>query len=200
VGVAIDLVCAVGRAPRARGPAALAAAVLGALLAAALPAVASAEIYGWVDPSGTVTYSNLPPPRDAKITDVIHDTPMSPQAIAEAARRSEISALNDRIRLLELELARTQREVVEYPGPPPGPAGVGCGPDGYSDCNPQWGPYYTTGFLYGTGDRGRRDYRGEPRGRGHDNRPPRPAHHGSAPSARAVPIAASPNRSSLGPR
>ena len=40
----------------------------GCLLA---PSAAVAEIYGWVDPSGEVTYSNLPPPKNARVIDRI---------------------------------------------------------------------------------------------------------------------------------
>jgi hypothetical protein len=134
----------------------LAALGLAAITGLCGPVPAHAEIYGWVDSSGVVTYSNLPPPNGAKLTDVIHETPVSPQAVADAAHRAEVSALNDRIRLLELEMARAQREVVDYPAPPANPPGLGCGPDGYNDCSAQWGPYYSTGFLYGN-RRGLRD-------------------------------------------
>ncbi len=152
------------------------------------PMRAGAEIYGWVDDSGTVTYSNLPPPKGARLTDVIHETPLSPQAVADAAHRSELAALNDRIRLLELESARARREVVDYPAPPATPPGLGCGPDGYTDCSAPWGPYYSTGFLYGNG-RGLRDSHAFGHGGGHSNHhlPPAsrltptvsPAHMGS---------------------
>jgi hypothetical protein len=114
----------------------------------------AAEIYGWVDASGQVTYSNLPPPDGVRVTDVIHDTPMSPKGLAEAAHQSEVSMLNDRIRLLELEMARSQRQVVDYPAPPPAPPGVACGPE---DCAGDWGPFYTTGFLYAGPYRGFHD-------------------------------------------
>src|SRR5579864_7517917 len=49
--------------------------VLSGAIGALAPAVASGEIYGWVDPSGDVTYSNLPPPKNAKVFDVIQETP-----------------------------------------------------------------------------------------------------------------------------
>ena len=124
-------------------------AALALVIGLGVPSTASAEIYGWVDASGSVTYSNLPPPRGAKLTDVIHEEPMSPQEVADANHRSEVSALNDRIRLLELEMARSQREVVDYPAPAPSPAGLGCGADGMFDCSAPWG--YATGILYGTG-------------------------------------------------
>lgn len=135
---------------------------------------ASAEIYGWTDASGETTYSNLPPPAGARVTDIIHETPLSPQAVAEAAHRTEVSELNDRIRLLELEMARQQRQVVDFAAPPATPAGLGCGPGGYADCNPSYdySPYFTTGLWYGNGMRGRHD------GRGHGHASGRPGHGG----------------------
>jgi hypothetical protein len=152
-----------------------------------LPAVSSAEIYTWVDSSGVVTYSNLSPPKDAKVTDVVHETPLTPQDLADAAHRSEVSALNDRIRLLELEMARSKRELVDYPGAPPAPPGGGCGPDGYSDCNPQWSPYYTTGLLYGSTGRWHTDMHASTRGHGY------PWHHTPAGSARITHVASGPH-------
>lgn len=111
----------------------LAAGVTG--FAFAVPAMA--EIHGWVDAQGNVTYSNLPPPPGVKITDVIREEPIDPQALAEARLRSEQEQRRDKIRLLELEQARAQRTVVDYPAPPPAPplaAGLGCGPNGQYDC------------------------------------------------------------------
>ena len=163
----------------------------------AFSGAATAQIYGWTDANGEVTYSNLPPPKGAKITDVIHDTPMSQQALNEAARRSEISALNDRIRLLELEAAASRRQVVDYSAPPSAPLSAGCGYDGYADCYGVSEPYYTTGLLYGTG--GNRHY-----GNHHDHDKAHPPGHGTSPlrvaplpPAQTTPIAASPNRSSI---
>jgi hypothetical protein len=164
-------------------------------LSAAVPAQ---QIYGWTDSNGEVTYSNLPPPKGAKVTDVIPNTPLSPAAVQEAAQRSEISALNDRIRLLELEQARNKREVVDYPATPAGPPAPGvtaCGQDGYADCNSQWGPFYTTSFLHGTGGRHHHDDHDPANGNGHADQPPR--HPSAPPSPRPTPIAASPNKSSL---
>lgn len=176
-------------APQSRlrfGPAGLRVVAAVAVLAAlASPLRASAEIYGWVDASGTVTYSNLPPPKGAQLTDVIHEQPLSPQAVAESTHRAEVSALNDRIRLLELEMARSQREVVDYPAPPVAPAGVGCPPDLYSDCNGPWGSYYPGGVLYGVGGRYVRDFHGGNRGGYH------PGNHLPPPSGRVMHVASS---------
>lgn len=177
---------------------------LGAFLAIGLFAGAGAQqIYGWTDANGDVTYSNLPPPKGAKVTDVIPDTPLSPQAVQEAARRSELSALKDRIRLLELEQARNKREVVDYPGTPAtAEAPAPCTSDSTAGCDPTAAPYYTTSLLYGTGRR-RGDHDGDRHADHHgDGHGPRHPPHGPLnitppPPAHAVPIAASPNRSSL---
>jgi len=158
-------------------------------------AVCAQQIYGWTDANGQVTYSNLPPPKGVKITDIIADKPLSPQAVQEAARRSEISALNDRIRLLELEQARNRREVADYPAQPAPPLAAGCGLDGYGDCNSQWDPVYTTGLLYGTGIR--RGYDGRNFGRNNGHRGHAPIRVAAPAKTQGAPIAASPNRSSL---
>jgi len=123
------------------------AAALVLLAAAALPAICSAEIYSWVDPNGVVTYSNLPPPSGVRVTNVIHEEPLTARASVDAAHQAQVSALNDRIRLLELETARQQREMVEFPGVLPQPPSAGCGPGGNYDCNSDWEPYYTTAPL-----------------------------------------------------
>jgi hypothetical protein len=137
--------------------------VLGGLM----PSQAAAEIYGWVDASGSVTYSNLPPPKNARVVDVIPETPPpSPQAMAaaEAAHQSEMRALNEKVRQIELERQQA-RSAAAYPagappsyGPPPsygqapsyGPAASydsGCDA-AYYDCDLWDGPaYYNTGFL-----------------------------------------------------
>ena len=144
-------------------------ALFGAIGALA-PAVASAEIYGWVDPSGDVTYSNLPPPKNARVFDVIKETPPpSPeaQAAAEAAHRSQMDALNDKVHQLEREMQMQRQLAAAPPYPPPGPYssgssgygpsytgayappdyGVGCDSD-YYDCNLWDGPaYYSVGIA-----------------------------------------------------
>jgi hypothetical protein len=137
--------------------------VLLALGSSCLPAVANAEIYGYLDSDGSFTYTNIPPPANARVTDVIHEDPPVPAKVAaEAARQSEINALNDRIRLLELENSRAKHVTVDYPAQPVAPAGVGCGPNGQYECSDDYGPYYTTGLLYPVGVRyrGNRDWHG----------------------------------------
>jgi len=174
-------------------------ALVAVLLMSLTTGALAQQIYGWTDSNGQVTYSNLPPPKGAKVTDIILDTPLSPQAVQEAARRSEISALNDRIRLLELEQARSKREVVDYAPQPAPPLSAGCGPEGQGDCNYgysyQGDPYYTTGLLYGTGRW--RDHDGHDHGYGNGHPGRSPIRLTPPPKPQATPIAASPNRSSL---
>lgn len=134
--------------------AALGCALVG--LAGLAPA-ARAEIYGWVDGNGHFTYSNLPPPDSARVTDVIPEETSRPvPGASNSARLADLAALNDRIRLLELEQARERREAQQlaaayappdyYPPPLSAPAG-GCGPDGTYSCS-DWGPAYPVGVPY----------------------------------------------------
>gem|GEM_PF-6016908 len=165
--------------------------LLFALCAACLlPTAAWAEIYGWTDSNGQVTYSNLPPPPGVHVTDVIHETPLSAKDVQQANYEAQIRALNDRIRLMELEETAKNRQVVDFAAPPPAPAGVGCGPGDSYDCNPDWGPYATTTFL-GTGP-----YRSQWGLRAHQK------HRGPVqpPPMHKPNIAGSPNKSSLAPR
>ncbi len=143
------------------------AAALVLLGSMSLPVICSAEIYGWIDGSGVVTYSNLPPPRGADVTQVIHQEPISPKAQAEVARHAQIEALNDRMRLLEWQLARSrQADVVNYPAAPSAPASVSCGYGDYS-CNPDWAAYDLGYFWpYGSGYGYRGRYHGFHSGRG----------------------------------
>jgi len=124
------------------------ALICASLLAFGFPSPCLAEIYGWVDPNGNFTYSNLPPPENARVTDVIAEEPARPSAAV--SHQAEINALNDRIRLLELERARDHAQPVDFPAPPvymPPPPAYGCGPDAYVDCSAYLGPYYTTAIA-----------------------------------------------------
>ena len=129
---------------------ALAAALLLALAPWSAPG--RAEIYSWVDTDGVATFSNLPPPDGVRVTGVIHEQPTSSKAASEAARQAEVSALNDRIRLLELQMARQAREAITYPAALPLPP-AGCGPAGNIDCDAEWGPYYAVVAPYAYGMR-----------------------------------------------
>ena len=67
---------------------------------------AHADIYTWVDASGAMNVSNLPPPDDAKVIKVTKDTPPPSE--------SDAQALAQRVRQLEAQVAQGQR-----PMPPP---------------------------------------------------------------------------------
>ncbi len=130
--------------------------------------LAHADIYTWVDASGTVNVSNLAPPEGARVTMVIRETvpkiAVRDDVAREAARQAEVQALATRVQQLqdEVDQARRQPPVqVEYrsmPAPPAmpygidlapqpvqsadnavSPAGYGC--DGtWASCGIWWGP------------------------------------------------------------
>ena len=106
------------------------------LLRASLPAVlagtlglqlAHADIFTWVDASGTINVSNLPPPDGVDVTKVTHETPVPVPAREEAARaaahQAEVRALEERVGQLESELEMVTRQppppVVYRPMPAP---------------------------------------------------------------------------------
>jgi uncharacterized coiled-coil protein SlyX len=117
------------------------------------PRPAHAGIYGWVDSSGHVTYSNLPPPKGAKVIDTIEDEPVDPAAVARAAAAhdAQMQALNERVRQLEYQLQQSQRAAAPPPtyAVAPPPQASGC--DGYfNDCLSWEGPiYYSIGIPVG---------------------------------------------------
>jgi hypothetical protein len=141
---------------------------LAVVLALLASAAAQAEILGWVDAAGNVTYSNLPPPKDARVIDQIKEVPVDAQAQAAAAtlHQSQMQALNDRVRDLERQLNQSQHAApsVVYAPPPPA-AGAGCDSQ-YYDCASWDGPIYTTvGLPYLRP--GRHHPEGRPRGPRH---------------------------------
>lgn len=144
-------------------------AVLPAILAGAfgLP-LAHADIYTWVDASGTINVSNIAPPEEVRVTNILHARP--PEVVArenaarEATRQAETQALAERVRQLEDEVALARRQappradyrpapvppviqyVVEPAAPPmqyavdvPSPAYAGCDP-AWLGCGLWWGP------------------------------------------------------------
>jgi hypothetical protein len=143
----------------------LSTTLVGALVASATlaPSAALAEIYGWVDPSGAVTYSNLPPPKNARVIDLIEEAPPptpQAQAAAEAAHQAEMRALNEKVRQLEQELQFTRYQSAPPPppyptaeapsyGPPPYTSSYGpCFDSEFFDCAWGGGPiYYTAGVV-----------------------------------------------------
>jgi hypothetical protein len=125
--------------------------------------LAHADIYTWVDASGSINVSNVAPPEGVRVASITHASP--PAAVAradaarEAARQADVQALAQRVRELEddVELARRQAPppvdyrptsppVIQYfVVPPPAqyalqpamPANTGCDP-AWTDCG-LWG-------------------------------------------------------------
>ena len=159
--------------------------MLTGLLRLSLPAVlagvmcsqpAHADIYTWVDASGTINVSNLAPPDGARVTSVIHAStaalPAADQAARDAARDAQVRTLAERVVQLEDEVASAQRQgpppVVFPPLPPPPmvqyitdvqapsvqyvvnappPAGNGCDST-WMDCGINWVPvFYPAGIV-----------------------------------------------------
>jgi hypothetical protein len=128
------------------------------LLSAALPAVlacalglqpARADIYTWVDASGTVNISNLSPPEGVRVTKVTHEKPqnLAPREDVgrEAVRQAELQALSDRLRQLENEVDVARRpapppQVVYVPVPAPTPVQYQAEmtPSASGGCDPSW--------------------------------------------------------------
>ncbi|MDQ6923389.1 MAG: DUF4124 domain-containing protein [Pseudomonadota bacterium] len=131
------------------------------LLRASLPAIlavtfglelAHADIYTWIDASGSVNVSNLAPPDGVRVASVTHEsapaTAARAEAAREAARQAEVKALADRVRQLEdIELAKGQAPppadyrailppVIQYVVvPPPAPYAVNPGPPANTGCD-----------------------------------------------------------------
>jgi len=141
----------------------LASASLAALLLSGFSEAAHAEIYTWVDASGAVNVTNLPPPKTARVTHVVPDSPRPPvtaaDAAAAAARASqEAQALSDRVRELELQVEQARAQppappmvYAAAPAPPPvvqyfveapqQPANNGCDA-GWNGCGFTPGSFY----------------------------------------------------------
>lgn len=197
------------RATRSLGACAAAAGLAWAL--AAVPA--RAEIVGWIDDSGQVNYTNLAPPKGAKVVDRIEDDRPQPGPAArdDAVRDEQMRALNDRVRDLEDQLRQATRTPPPWQPPayePPPPA---ASPLSSNDCDSwffdctRWSPalagplfYYPAGYGYGYAGRPRHaDHHDHDGGHGHHGRPgapppppPRafraPAHGVAAPFRAAV--------------
>ena len=154
------------------------------LLRASLPAIlagtfglqlAHADIYTWVDASGSINVSNLAPPEGVRVANVMHESAPAiaarAEAAREAARQAEVQALAERVRQLEDGIERASGRApppVDYraiPPPPPviqyvvvpppaqyavnpaPPANTGCDP-GWFDCG-LWGipGFYPTSVV-----------------------------------------------------
>jgi hypothetical protein len=134
------------------------------LLRASLPAIlagtlglqlAHADIYTWVDASGSINVSNLAPPDGVRVASVMHESAPAAAARAEAtreaARQAEVQALAERVRQLEdIELAKGQAPppvdyraipppVIQYVVvPPPAQYAVNPAPPVNPGCDPGW--------------------------------------------------------------
>jgi hypothetical protein len=126
---------------------------------------AHADVYTWVDASGTVNYSNLAPPEGVRVTNVMHESGPKVATLADTtrdvARGAEVQALSERVQQLERELELNRRQMappMEYsplPMPPAvpytadlaPPASTGCDPASM-DCEPGFGPsIYPAGVI-----------------------------------------------------
>jgi len=135
---------------------------------------AHADIYTWVDASGSINVSNLAPPDGARVTSILHaSTPAAAgdETARDAARQAKTQALEDRVRQLENEVELSRREVpppVEYrpiPVPPvvqyiiepppvlvqhaisePAPANNWCDPNALN-CGLAWAPWFYPGSV-----------------------------------------------------
>ncbi len=100
---------------------------LAGCLTAALALVvttAHADIYTWIDKKGLTNVSNLPPPEDAKVTNVQRAAPKDAAreaAAREALRQAEVRVLNEKVQQLQdqVEQARRDPPVLAYAPPPP---------------------------------------------------------------------------------
>ena len=131
--------------PPAAGAAAAGAAALGA-------PPAQADIYTWVDASGTINVSNIAPPDGVNMLRVIHASAPAAPAGNPDNSDAQVRALTERVGQLEnqLELAQSQ-------GPPPMPyvvvpppvvqyitefapqvQYVNPAPQGSAGCDPSW--------------------------------------------------------------
>jgi len=154
------------------------------LLRVCLPAIlactfglqlAHADIYTWVDASGSINVSNLAPPDGVRVSSVMHESAPAiaarAEAAREAARQAEVQALAERVRQLEdIELTKGQAPppadyraippplaVIQYVVvPPPAPYAVNPAPPANTGCDPGWfdcglwgfpGIYPTSVFL-----------------------------------------------------
>ena len=145
------------------------ASMLLALAGAAAVQLAHADIYTWVDASGTINVSNLAPPEGVDVTRVTHESPSAARdeaARAAAAHQAEVQALEERVGQLEneVEFARRTAPPVDYravpappviqyivePAPPVMPYALEPAPAPYAGCDPSWtdcGSWWMPGFY-----------------------------------------------------
>ena len=85
---------------------------------------AYADIYTWVDKSGTINVSNLAPPEGARVTNVMRDSPPRKSQAADAAGDStstDDQFLAERVRQLEQEVEVSKRQAPPLPPYPVAP-------------------------------------------------------------------------------
>ena len=74
---------------------------------------AYADIYTWVDASGTINVSNLAPPDGVRVTHIIHASapadPAGDRAAGDAAREAQLRTLAERVVELEDQVQLAQR-------------------------------------------------------------------------------------------
>lgn len=160
---------------------------------------AHADIFTWVDASGSLNVSNLAPPEGVRVTSVIHASPAANpprDAAREALREAEVQVLAQQVRQLqdEVEQARQEAPVAYgYPGVPPLPAeayasdwappvqyayeaapmtSVGCDP-AWMNCGLGWAPAVYPAAVVLRAPRVRRPY---PVQIGHRHPAPPPMH------------------------
>jgi hypothetical protein len=121
--------------------------------------LAHADIYTWVDASGTVNVSNLAPPEGIRVTKVIREsdskTKAREDAARDAARQAEVQALAARVQQLQDEVDRARRQLpvqmdyraipappaVPYeidPAPPPAQYAANVAPSASMGCDLSW--------------------------------------------------------------
>jgi len=124
----------------------LTTALPGIVLCACALQYAHADVYAWVDASGNLTFSDLPPPAGVRVVQVVAEPRSSvtarpdPQSIRDATHETEVHILSERVRLLEqqVELASAPPPVMQYQSAPLPPAtNWGCN-GAWAECGPWW--------------------------------------------------------------
>jgi hypothetical protein len=109
-----------------------------------VPAACMAAVFGRVDPSGNITYSDPRAPNGAPVIDVIPVDAVSHGAHGATSRPNEIRAPSSRIRQIEILGVRGQRQFVEILTPAQPLADLACWPDVDDDCATYVRPYLVT--------------------------------------------------------
>jgi hypothetical protein len=148
-------------------------ALLVALACALGVPCAHADIYAWIDASGTLVLSDLTPPPGARVIDVVADSTAAAPTYAsapvtyETARQGEIAFLSERVRLLEREIELVGRQPIPAAtyGVAPAQGMTGWCDSAWSYCGPGWGPAIYPGIVVVPGAPGFRGFARFHRGR-----------------------------------